>query len=149
MNCCYYCCLNPHIQTPQIAYIQAHEGSVSAVYCDPDQVLVSGGKDGKVNVWSAGLEPMKTFDVSAPQFGSSNCRISSVCLQRYYIPPVLSCLLFISRVFSLTTIQAVHTACSPDPCLASAACCSWAPVALRCTSGTLLRRSRLPPRCCR
>ena len=59
-----------------IRSVKAHNGTVNSVYSCPHGLL-SGGKDRKIRMWSANLEPSVTFDVS--YFGS-NPVIRSLCM---------------------------------------------------------------------
>jgi len=56
--------------------VKAHAKNASALFTTAEG-LVSGGKDGKVRIWSLNLEPRNVFDIST--FGSVNPSIRSVC----------------------------------------------------------------------
>lgn len=58
--------------------IKAHRGSLNAIHVNSHSV-VTGGKDGRIRLWSHALEPGATFDVSG--FGS-NPTVRSVCISR-------------------------------------------------------------------
>jgi microtubule-associated protein-like 6 len=62
--------------------VAAHLGSVNALYMAiaGKPQCVSGGKDGKVVVWSAQLTPLWKFALSALQPGPYICQIQAVCL---------------------------------------------------------------------
>lgn len=56
----------------------AHEGPVFCLWVCRDG-LCSGGKDGKVMVWSLNLKPLVTFDLRSQSTGLDRTRIRSVC----------------------------------------------------------------------
>lgn len=56
--------------------IKAHDANVAALWSCPAG-LVSGGKDGKVRIWTHALEPKNVFDIAT--FGSVKPSIRSVC----------------------------------------------------------------------
>ena len=56
--------------------VKAHEGNTGALY-STDEGIASGGKDGKVRLWSHSLEPRAVFDITT--FGSVNPSVRSVC----------------------------------------------------------------------
>jgi len=58
--------------------VMAHEGPVFCLWVCRDG-LCSGGKDGKVMVWSLNLKPLVTFDLRSQSTGLDRTRIRSVC----------------------------------------------------------------------
>jgi len=58
--------------------VHAHEGPVFALWVCRDG-LCSGGKDGKVCVWSLALKPLVDFDMRTQSVGLERTKIRSVC----------------------------------------------------------------------
>lgn len=58
--------------------LKAHRGSLNAIHVNLHSV-VTGGKDGRIRIWSHSLDPGATFDISG--FGS-NPSARSVCISR-------------------------------------------------------------------
>ena len=59
-----------------VRHVAGHQGAINALYSSPQGVL-SGGKDFRIRLWTAKLEPGATFDMSS--FGN-NPSIRSLCL---------------------------------------------------------------------